>query len=60
MPIVSDILEMARFAGQASEAEIAKTKEEAPKRGMALTKEYLISYTVQLLASRQSYLTVLP
>jgi hypothetical protein len=55
----SDIMEMARFTGT-SEADIAKIKEEAPKRGLPLTKEYLINYTVQPMASGQNYVTVLP
>lgn len=57
--IQSDILEMARFTGT-SEADIAKMKEEAPKRGLPLTKEYLVNYTVQPIASGQNYVTVLP
>jgi hypothetical protein len=57
--VQSDITEMARFEGT-SEADIAKIKEEAPKRGLALTKEYLVDYTVQPMASGQNYVTVLP
>ena len=57
--IQSDILEMARATGT-SEADIAKMKEEAPKRGLPLTKEYLVNYTVQPMASGQNYVTVLP
>jgi hypothetical protein len=58
--IVADILEIGRFTGQTSEADIAKIKEEATKRGMALTKEYLVNYIVQPMASGQNYVTVLP
>lgn len=58
--IVSDIIEMMKFTNQVSEADIEKIKEEAPKRGMALTKEYLVNYTVQPMASGQNYVTVLP
>jgi hypothetical protein len=57
--VQSDILEMGRFTGS-SEAEIAKIREEAPKRGLPLTKEYLVNYTVQTMASGQNYVTVLP
>ena len=57
--VQSDIMEMARFRGT-SEADIAKIKEEAPKRGLPLTKEYLVNYTVQPMASGQNYVTVLP
>jgi hypothetical protein len=57
--VQSDIMEMARFTGT-SEADIAKIKEEAPKRGLPLTKEYLVNYTVQPMASGQNYVTVLP
>lgn len=57
--VQSDIMEMARFTGT-SEADIAKMKEEAPKRGLPLTKEYLVNYTVQPMASGQNYVTVLP
>ena len=52
--VVSDILEMARFAGHGSEAEIGKTEEEAPKKGIVLTKDYLVNYAVQPLTSGQS------
>jgi hypothetical protein len=48
--ILSDLMEMARFTGT-SEADITKIKEEAPKRGLPLTKEYLVNYTVQPMAS---------
>jgi hypothetical protein len=57
--VQSDIMEMARLTGT-SEADIAKIKEEAPKRGLPLTKEYLVNYTVQPMASGQNYVTVLP
>jgi hypothetical protein len=57
--ILSDLMEMARFTGT-SEADIAKIREEAPKRGLPLTKEYLVNYTVQPMASGQNYVTVLP
>ena len=57
--VQSDIMEMARFTGT-SEADIAKIREEAPKRGLPLTKEYLVNYTVQPMASGQNYVTVLP
>jgi hypothetical protein len=57
--VQSDFLEMARFTGS-SEADIAKMKEEAPKRGIPLTKDYLVNYTVQSMASGQNYVTVLP
>ena len=57
--IQSDILEIVRFTGT-SEADIAKMKEEAPKRGLPLTKDYLVNYTVQPMASGQNYVTVLP
>ena len=59
MLIQSDIMEMARFTGT-SEADLAKIKEEAPKRGLPLTNDYLVNYTVQTMASEQNYVTVLP
>ena len=37
-----DILEMSRFTGT-SVADLAKMKTEAPKRGLPLTKEYLVN-----------------
>ena len=43
-----------------SEADIAKIKEEAPKRGVQLTKDDVVNYTVQPLASGQNHVTVLP
>ena len=57
--IQSDIMEMARFTGS-SEADLPKIKEEASKRGLPLTKDYLVNYTVQTMASGQNYVTVLP
>jgi hypothetical protein len=54
-----DILEMSRFTGT-SDADLTKMKEEAPKRGLSLTKDYLVNYTVQPMASGQNYVTVLP
>jgi hypothetical protein len=54
-----DILEMSRFTGT-SEADLAKMKTEAPKRGLPLTKDYLVNYTVQPMASGQNHVTVLP
>lgn len=54
-----DILEMSRFTGT-SEADLAKMKTEAPKRGSPLTKDYLVNYTVQPMASGQNHVTVLP
>lgn len=57
--VQSDFLEMARSTGS-SEADIAKMKEEAPKQGIPLTKDYLVNYTVQSMASGQNYVTVLP
>jgi len=56
--ILSDLLEMGRFTGT-SETDIAKIKEEAPKRGLPLTKEYLVNYAVQPMASGQNYVTLL-
>jgi PBP1b-binding outer membrane lipoprotein LpoB len=58
--IVSDLIELMKFTNQYSDADVAKLKEEAPKSGMALTKEYLVNFTVQPMASGQSYVTVLP
>ncbi|MCK1535823.1 MULTISPECIES: hypothetical protein [unclassified Bradyrhizobium] len=54
-----DILEMSRFTGT-SEADLAKMKTEAPKRGLPLTKDYLVNYTVRPMASGQNHVTVLP
>ncbi|MBH5385253.1 hypothetical protein [Bradyrhizobium diversitatis] len=54
-----DILEMSRFTGT-SDADLAKMKQEAPKRGLPLTKDYLVNYTVQPMASGQNFVTVLP
>jgi len=58
--VVSDIIELMKFTNQYSAEDVAKIKEEAPKMGLALTKEYLINYTVQPMASGQNYITVLP
>jgi len=58
--VVSDIIELMKFTNQYSAEDVAKIKEEAPKMGLALTKEYLINYTVQPMASGQGYITVLP
>lgn len=58
--VVSDIIELMKFTNQYSAEDVAKIKEEAPKMGLALTKEYLINYTVQPMAPGQSYITVLP
>lgn len=58
--IVSDIIEMMKFTNQYSEADIEKIREEAPKMGMALSKEYIVNYTVQPMANAQNYVTVLP
>ena len=58
--VVSDIIELMKFTNQYSAEDVAKIKEGAPKMGLALTKEYLINYTVQPMASGQSYITVLP
>jgi hypothetical protein len=56
--VVADLLEIMKLS--MSEADIAKVKEEAPKKGMPLTKDYLVNYTVQPMASGQNYVTVLP
>ena len=58
--VQTDLVELMRFAGQTSEADIAKIKKEAPKKGLPLTKEDLVNYTVQPMASGQNYVTVLP
>jgi hypothetical protein len=57
--VQSDIMELMRVTGT-SEADIAKMREEAPKRSLPLTKEYLVNYTVQQMASGQNYVMVLP
>ena len=57
--IRTDLLEFMKLSGT-SEADIAKIKEEAPKRGLPLTKDDLVNYTVQPLASGQNHVTVLP
>jgi hypothetical protein len=58
--ITTDLIEMMRALGQESEANIAKIKEEAPKQGLPLTKDDLVKYIVQPLASGQKHVTVLP
>ena len=57
--ITADGIEVMRFTQQATEDEISKMKEEAPKRGLSLTKDYLVHYIVQPLASGQNYVTFL-
>lgn len=57
--IRSDMVEFMKLNGT-SEADIAKIREEAPKRGVQLTKDDLVNYTVQQMASGQNYVTVLP
>lgn len=57
--IRSDMVEFMKLNGT-SEADIAKIKEEAPKRGVQLTKDDVVNYTVQPLASGQNHVTVLP
>ena len=57
--IRSDLVEFMKLNGT-SEADIAKIKEEAPKRGVQLTKDDVVNYTVQPLASGQNHVTVLP
>ena len=57
--VQSDMMELMRVTGT-SEADIAKMREEAPKRSLPLTKEYLVNYTVQQMASGQNYVAVLP
>jgi hypothetical protein len=58
--ITTNLIEWMRSIGQEPEANIAKIKEEAPKKGVALTKDDLVKYVVQPLASGQNYVTVLP
>jgi hypothetical protein len=58
--ITTDLIEWGRSIEQESEANLAKIKEEAPKKGVALTKDGLVHYLVQPLASGQNYVTVLP
>jgi hypothetical protein len=58
--ITIDIIEWLRSVQQESEANLAKIREEAPKKGVALTKDDLVKYLVQPLASGQNYVTVLP
>ena len=56
--IRSDIVEFMKLNGT-SEGDIAKIKEEAPKRGVQLMKDDLVNYTVQQMASGQNYVTLL-
>lgn len=57
--ITSDIIEMMLLTNQASESDIPKIREEAPKKGFPLTQDHLVSYIVQPLASGQNYVTLL-
>lgn len=57
--IRTDLVEFMKLNGT-TEADIAKIKEEAPKRGLPLIKDDLVNYTVQQTASGQNYVTVLP
>jgi hypothetical protein len=58
--ITTDLIEWGRAIGHESEETLAKIKEEAPKQGLALTKDDLVKYIVQPLASGQNHVTVLP
>jgi len=58
--ITADLIEMMHFTKQYDEAGIAKIKEEAPKRGLPLTNDILVNFTVQPLANGQNYVMVLP
>lgn len=58
--ITADIIEMMLLTKQASESDIPKIREEAPKKGLPLTQDHLVSYIVQPLASGQNYVTLLP
>lgn len=58
--VVTDLFEMMKFTNQYSEADLAKIKDEAPKQGLPLTKEDLVNYIVQTMASGQNYVTLLP
>lgn len=58
--VVTDLFELMKFTNQYSEADLAKIKDEAPKQGLPLTKEDLVNYTVQTMASGQNFVTVLP
>lgn len=57
--IRTDLVEFMKLNGT-SEADITKIKAEAPTRGIALTKDDLVNYTVQQMASGQYHVTVLP
>lgn len=57
--ITADIIEMMLLTKQASESDIPKIREEAPKNGLPLTQDHLVSYIVQPLASGQNYVTLL-
>lgn len=57
--ITSDIIEMMLLTKQASERDIPKIREEAPKKGFPLTQDHLVTYIVQPLASGQNYVTLL-
>ena len=57
--IRTDLVEFMKLSGT-SEADITKIKAEAPKRGVTLTKDDLVNYTVQQMASGQNLVTVLP
>lgn len=57
--IRTDLVEFMKLSGT-TEADIAKIREEAPKRGLPLTKDDLVNYTVQPLASGQNHVMVLP
>lgn len=57
--ITADIIEMMLLTQQASESDIPKIREEAPKNGLPLTQDHLVSYIVQPLASGQNYVTLL-
>lgn len=57
--IRTDLVEFMKLNGT-SEADISKIKAEAPTRGIPLTKDDLVNYTVQQMASGQNYVTVLP
>lgn len=58
--VTADLIETMRFTKQYDEEKIAKIKEEAPKRGLPLTNDILVNFTVQPLANGQNYVTVLP
>lgn len=58
--VTTDLIEMMRFTKKYSEDDLAKIKAEAPKKGFALTKDDLVTFTVQPLADGQNYVTLLP